>query len=78
MAKSSPLWYSYRALMACRLVALDKRPGVRLTGIGETLCWALAKLFMRAAEDQAKMVCSNLQLCPGLKDVIEGAAHTVG
>ena len=27
MANSSPPWASYRALMACRLVALDKRPG---------------------------------------------------
>ena len=29
MANSSPPWAAYCALMACRLVALDKRPGVR-------------------------------------------------
>ena len=33
MANSSPHWASYRSLMACRLVALDKRPGVRPVGI---------------------------------------------
>ena len=33
MANSSPHWAAYRALMACRLVALDKRPGVRPVGI---------------------------------------------
>ena len=40
--------------MAFRLVALDKRPGVRPVGIGETLRQALAKLVMRAAGEQAK------------------------
>ena len=54
MANSSPPWAAYRALMACRLVALDKRPGVLPMGIGETLSRALAKLVMRAAGEQAK------------------------
>ena len=34
MSNSSPPWTAHRALMACRLVALDKRPGVRPVGIG--------------------------------------------
>ena len=37
MANSSPPWVSYHALMACCLVALDKRPGVCPVGIRETL-----------------------------------------
>jgi len=28
LANDSPPWPAYRALMACRLVALDKQPGV--------------------------------------------------
>ena len=47
-------------------------------GIGETLCRALAKLVMRAAGDQAKTACGNLQLCAGLEAGIEGANHDVG
>ena len=47
-------------------------------GIVETLRRALAKLVMRAAGDQAKTACGNLQLCAGLKAGIEGATHTVG
>ena len=59
--------------MACRLVALDKRPGVRPVGIGETLHQVLAKLVMRAAGEQVKTVCGNLQLCAGLEAGIDGA-----
>ena len=56
--------------MGCRLVALDKRPGVRPLGIRGTLRRALAKLVMRAAGDQAKTECVNMQLCAGLEDGI--------
>ena len=47
-------------------------------GIGETLRRALAKLVMRAAGDQAKTACGNLQLCAGLEAGIEGVTHSVG
>ena len=77
MANSYPPWAAYRALMACRLVMLDKRPGVRPVGIGETIYWALAKLVMRAAGDQAKTVCGNLQLCARLEARIEGDSYAV-
>ena len=60
MDNSSPPWSAYRALMECRLVALDKRPGVRPVGIRETLCRALAKLVIRASGYQAKMACGNM------------------
>ena len=33
---------------------------------------------MRAAVDQAKTACGNLQLCAGLEAGIEGATHAVG
>jgi hypothetical protein len=35
LANQHPPWAAYRALVACRLVALDKEPGVRPVGIGE-------------------------------------------
>ena len=78
MANSSPPWAACCAIMACHLVALDKRPGVRPVGIGETLCQALDKLVMRAEGEQAKTACGNLQLCAGLEDGIEGSTHAVG
>ena len=64
--------------MACRLFVLDKRPWVRPGVIGGTLYRALAKLVMRAAGEQAKTACSNLQLCAGLRAGIEGGTHAVG
>ena len=51
MTNSSLPWAAYRALMACRLVAIDKRPVVCPVEIGEKLFWALEKLVMRAAGD---------------------------
>ena len=77
MANSSPPWAACCALMACCLVALDKRPGLRPVGIGETLRRDLAKLVMRAAGEQAKTARGNLQLCAGLGAGIEGATHAV-
>ena len=73
-----PPWDPYHALMACRLVALDKRPGFHPVQIGETLRRALAKLVTRAAGDQAKISCGNLQLCAVLEAGIEGTTYTFG
>ena len=73
MNKYSPSWAAYCALMTFHLVALDKNPGVRPMGIWETICWALSKIVMKAAGDQA-----NSQLCAWLEDVIGGATHDVG
>ena len=78
MATPPPPWATYHELVACRLVALDKQPGVRPVDIGETLRRALDKLVMRAARDQTKTACGNLQLCKGLEAGIEGATHAVG
>ena len=77
MANSSPPWADYRALMACRLVALNKSPRVWPVGIGGTLRQAISKLVMREAQDQAKTVCGSLQLCPGLEAGIEGETHAM-
>ena len=41
-------------------------------GIGEMLRRALAKIVMRAAGDQAKTACGNLQIFAGLEAGIEG------
>ena len=67
MANSSTPWSAYRALMACRLVALDMRPGASPVGIGETLCRAITKLVMRVAGDQTKTDCGSIKLYAGIE-----------
>ena len=50
---------------------------MRPTGIGETLCQAMAKFVRRAAGYQAKTARGNFQLCAGVEAGIEGATHAV-
>ena len=77
LANEHPPWAAYRALMACRLVALDKLPGTRPVGIGEILRRLMAKIVIAHVGDQATLACGNLQLCAGLSAGIEGAIHAM-
>jgi hypothetical protein len=63
--------------MAGRLVALDKEPGTRPVGIGETYRRLMAKCLLLAIGHQAATACGNYNLCAGLKAGIEGAVHAV-
>ena len=77
LANDHPPWAAYRALMACRLVALDKEPGTRPVGIGEIYRRLFAKCVLEACGSQATTACGNLNLCLGLPAGIEGAVHAV-
>jgi hypothetical protein len=77
LANSHPPWAAYRGLMACRLVALDKDPGVRPIGIGEIYRRLLAKCLLKVAGAEATAAAGNLNLCAGLAAGIEGAVHAV-
>ena len=77
IANTNPSWAAYRALMACRLVALDKEPGTRPLGIGETYRRLMAKCVLKCVGDRATSACGNYNLCVGLKAGIEGAVHAL-
>ena len=77
LANTHPPWASYRAMMANRLVALDKEPGTRPVGIGEIYRRLWAKCLLKAIGPQATAACGNLNLCAGLQAGIEGAIHAV-
>ena len=58
--------------IACRLIPLDKQPGIRPTGIGETILSILSVIkpnLMASAE--------NLQLCAGQPARCEFAIHAI-
>ena len=63
--------------MACRLVALDKQPGVRPLGIGEVWRRGLAKCILVCCGEDATAACRSTNLCAGLEAGIEGDLHAV-
>jgi hypothetical protein len=60
-----------------RLLALDKMPGVRPIGIGETWRRAIAKAVLLIAGREVTMACKTDNLCGGLHGRIDGVIHAV-
>ena len=63
--------------MACRLIALDKNPGVRLIGIGDTARRIIAKAILNITRQDIQGVAGSVQLCAGQISGIEAAVHAV-
>ena len=61
------------SLTACRLVALDKRPGVRPIGIGETLRHLISKAVLHVTRDDILKAVGCQQLCAGQEAATESA-----
>uniref|UniRef100_A0A0G4HUJ5 Reverse transcriptase domain-containing protein n=1 Tax=Chromera velia CCMP2878 TaxID=1169474 RepID=A0A0G4HUJ5_9ALVE len=72
-------WDQVKALLACRLVMLDKCPGVRLIGIREAIRrrGVLGKAVMKETREELQEVCGAHQLCSGLMGGLEGGIHIV-
>ena len=54
-----------KPLVACRLIALDKCPGVRPVGIGEVSCRIINKAILTVIHSNIREVVGTLQLCIG-------------
>ena len=67
LGNGRPPWSAYRALMGFRLVALDKQPGIRPAGVGETWRRMMVKCLLRVAGPEAKASCGMTQLAGGLE-----------
>ena len=65
------------AFVACRLIALDKCPGVRPIGIGETLRRIIGKAISITLKYDIQDVVGPLQLCAGFDGGCEAAVHAM-
>lgn len=64
-------------LLACRLIALNKNPGVRPIGIGDTARRIIAKAILMVTRSDIQEAAGSLQLCAGQISGIEAAVHAV-
>ena len=53
------------AFTACRLIALDKRPGVRPIGVGEVARRIISKAILAVIDTDIKKAAGSVQLCVG-------------
>ena len=65
------------ALVSNCLIALDKCPGVRPIGIGESLRHIVGKTVCSATRLVLAVYCGTDQLCGGIRSRIEGAIHAI-
>ena len=64
-------------LLNCRLIALDKNPGVRPIGIGETSRRIIAKAVLHVVKQDVMDAAGCLQLCAGQHAGCEAAVHAM-
>ena len=62
---------------ACRLIPLDKNPGVRPIGRGEAMRRIIGRSITKCLKNELMRLGSNYQLCLGQKCGIEYAIHTL-
>ena len=72
-----PLSLRVEAFTACRLIPLDKRPGVRPIGIGEVVRRIVAKAILSVTGNQIQEAAGTQQLCAGQECGIEAAIHAM-
>ena len=63
--------------MSGRLIALDKQPGIRPVGLGETWLRLMAKVLLQLAGPETKAACRTTQLVGEVEAGIEGAIHVM-
>ena len=68
---------SLEAYLSCRLIPLDKNPGVRPIGIGEVLRRIIGKAIIFTIKPQIMDSAGDLQLCAGQPAGCEAAVHAM-
>ena len=68
---------SIAPLLSCRLIVLDKNPGVRPVGIGDTARRIITKAILSITKQDLQEAAGSMQLCAGQIAGIEAGVHTV-
>ena len=64
-------------LVACRLIALDKNPGVRPIGVGEVVRRIIAKAVLPIIRSDIQRAAGPLQFCASQTSGVEAAIHSM-
>ena len=65
------------AYIACKLIPLNKNPGIRPIGVGETLRRIIGKAICWVLKDDIQNAAGPLQVATGLESVAEAAIHAM-
>ena len=65
------------AYLSCRLIPLDKKPGVRPIGVGEVLRRIIGKAIIATIKPEILKSAGSLQLCAGQQVGCEAAVHAM-
>ena len=65
------------AFLACKLIPLDKNPGLRPIGVAEVLRRTAGKVAMKVVKEDIKKAAGCLQLCAGQEAGCEAAIHAM-
>ena len=65
------------SFVACKLIPLDKCPGIRPIGIGETLRRVVGKVISWVVKTDAMIAAGPLQVAAGIKSGAEGTIHAI-
>ena len=68
---------SIEAIVACRLIALNKNLGVRPIGVGEILRRIIGKTIAWTLKNDIQEAAGRLQTAAGLKNGAEAAIHSM-
>ena len=68
---------SIAGLVVCRLISLDKSPGVRPIGVGEVLRCIIGKAILTVLKSDILNVTGYQQLCAGLESGCKVAVHAL-
>ena len=66
-----------KAFVACRLIPLDKRPGVHPIGVCEVSRRIISKAILNTISNDIQHTAGTLQLCAGQPAGIEAAIHAM-